>query len=72
LFHTSRANIIQQEIEAGIEACRKECTYFGVCGGGSPSNKFFENGTFASTETLRCALHIQELTELVLREFADE
>jgi len=24
------------------------------CGGGAPANKFYENGCFASTETLKC------------------
>ena len=37
--------------------CREQCRYFGFCGGGPPGNKFFENGTFASTETLFCRLH---------------
>jgi uncharacterized protein len=69
LFLSNRARFIQAEIDAGIRQCRKECDYFNVCGGGSPGNKFFENGTFASTETLKCMLQIQELTQVVIKAF---
>jgi uncharacterized protein len=66
-----RAKAIQREIDRGVEMCRQGCDYFGVCGGGSPGNKFYEQGTFATTETLKCALQIQELTEVILTAFAD-
>jgi len=42
------------EINQGLERCRRECDYFGWCGGGAPSNKYFENGSFDSTETIYC------------------
>jgi uncharacterized protein len=44
------------DIRAGVEACRKECGYFSLCGGGAPVNKLSENGTFASTQTSFCNL----------------
>ncbi len=66
LLATERALAIQREIDQGVEMCRTQCEYFGVCGGGSPGNKLFERGTFAATETLKCALQIQELTDVVL------
>jgi uncharacterized protein len=49
------------EVQAGIEMCRSNCRHFGVCGGGSPSNKLAENGTFVSGETLGCRLETQVL-----------
>jgi len=70
LLVTERAKLIQQEIDRGVVMCRRECDYFGVCGGGSPGNKFYERGTFAATETLKCALQTQELTEVILTTFA--
>jgi len=70
LLATQRATTIQREIDRGVEMCRRECDYFGVCGGGSPGNKFYERGTFAATETLKCALQTQELTEVILTAFA--
>jgi uncharacterized protein len=44
------------QIGDGIARCRSNCDYFPVCGGGAPSNKFFENGTFASAETMHCRM----------------
>jgi uncharacterized protein len=68
LLITSRAIEIQSAIDLGVAACRRECAYFGVCGGGSPGNKFYEAGSFSATQTLKCALQTQELTEVVLGE----
>jgi len=53
-------------IRTGVEMCRKDCTYFSVCGGGSPVNKFFENGTFASTETSYCKMRFKYLVDGML------
>jgi uncharacterized protein len=69
LLVTQRAKTIQREIDRGVEMCRQTCDYFGVCGGGSPGNKFYERGTFAATETLKCVLQTQELTEVILTAF---
>lgn len=66
LLATERAGAIQEEIDRGIEMCRTGCEYFGVCGGGSPGNKFYERGTFATAETLKCALQTKELVEVML------
>ena len=44
------------DIDAGVEACRTECSYFSICGGGAPVNKLAENGSFASTQTSFCNL----------------
>jgi uncharacterized protein len=66
LLTTDLARAIQREIDHGVELCRESCGYFGVCGGGSPGNKFYERGTFATTETLKCALQTQELADVVL------
>ena len=71
-FVTERARAIQREIDHGVEMCRKQCEYFSVCGGGSPANKFYERGTFATTETLKCALQTQELVEVILSTFAGQ
>jgi uncharacterized protein len=57
---------LDEEIARGVEMCREQCRYFGFCGGGPPGNKFFENGTFASTETLFCRLHKQACLDVAL------
>jgi uncharacterized protein len=66
LLAGDRARAIQEEVDQGIAQCRAECEYFGVCGGGSPGNKFYERGTFATAETLKCALQTKELVEVLV------
>jgi uncharacterized protein len=39
---------------AGVDACKATCPIYGFCGGGFPTNKFFELGTMTATETLGC------------------
>jgi len=53
-------------IAAGVERCRQDCGYFKLCGGGAPANKYFENGSFDSTETAYCRHVIQLPINLVL------
>lgn len=50
---------MRDEVAAGMNACKKECEYFFLCGGGSPSNKLFENNSFDSTETFFCQAKTQ-------------
>ena len=57
---------IYSKILAGVALCKRECKYFSVCGGGCPSNKMAENGSFASTETLHCKLRFQLLFDCIL------
>jgi uncharacterized protein len=66
LLRTDRVQSIQSEIDAGIDRCQRECSYFVVCGGGSPANKVFENGSFATTETMKCSLHTRALVDVFL------
>jgi uncharacterized protein len=57
------------DIAAGVEACRNECEYFSVCGGGAPVNKLAENGSFRSTRTSFCALTQMVPIDLILDAF---
>jgi uncharacterized protein len=57
---------LDKEIASGIAMCQEQCRYFAFCGGGPPGNKYFENGTFASTETLFCRLHKQTCVDVSL------
>jgi uncharacterized protein len=58
--------LVADDIEAGVAQCRKGCDYFSLCGGGAPSTKLFENGTFKSAETLACKLRIKSISNVVL------
>jgi uncharacterized protein len=57
---------IFNDIRTGIELCQRSCEYFSVCGGGAPANKYFENGSFSSTETMYCRCNIKILTDILL------
>jgi uncharacterized protein len=61
---------IHRDIVAGVEQCRRECPYFPFCGGGAPVNKYCENGSFASTETLFCRLNRQARLDVLLDKLA--
>jgi uncharacterized protein len=54
---SDRFRRIEEQIARGVSMCSASCPYFTFCGGGAPANKYFENHTFASTETLFCRLH---------------
>ncbi|NND31854.1 MAG: GRRM system radical SAM/SPASM domain protein [Saprospiraceae bacterium] len=62
LFKTLRDDIFR-----GIRNCEKSCPYFSFCGGGAPANKYYENGSFSSTETLQCRYSIQTPLEIITR-----
>jgi uncharacterized protein len=47
------------EIAQGVKACARSCSYFNVCGGGSPVNKLSEKGNMTVTETDFCRLTTQ-------------
>jgi uncharacterized protein len=55
---------MERDILAGVELCRKSCEHFPICGGGEPSNKLYENGTFVSTETMFCQLRTKVVADL--------
>ncbi len=57
---------LQSDIHRSIKMCSETCLYFDFCGGASLSNKFSENGTLLSTETMTCKLHVQSLSKVVI------
>ena len=60
---------VKKEIEKGVQLCKNTCEYWDFCGGGAPSNKFFENGSFATTETLMCKFQKKEVVNLLSEHF---
>ncbi len=59
---------VLNDIQTGVQLCSDSCQYFSFCGGGAPSNKYYENGTFASTETMYCRYTIQTPLDIVLED----
>lgn len=65
---TEKFKKIYQDLKIGVEMCQNTCEYFGVCGGGAGSNKYWENGTFRSTQTHTCRYRNQIIPDLILTE----
>jgi uncharacterized protein len=66
IFDSPKFKQIANSIEEGCKRCAQTCQYFSVCGGGAPSNKYFENGSFESTETMYCRSVIQIPIDIML------
>lgn len=66
----SASNFISamRDTQAGVQRCQQECGFFNLCGGGAPANKYFENGSFNSTETAYCRHVIQLPINIVLQD----
>ncbi len=59
---------IYNNIQKGIKLCKETCSYFSLCGGGSPVNKLCENGDFNSGSTFFCKTKIQIPVNILLSE----
>jgi uncharacterized protein len=57
---------IASDMAAGVEECRHSCDHFALCGGGAGSNKFWEQGTLACSETQACRWRVKLLADVVL------
>jgi len=66
IVENSKFKEINQSVQAGVKLCAETCEYFEVCGGGSPGNKYFENGDFNSTETMYCRLTKKRVLDVIL------
>jgi uncharacterized protein len=64
--NSSKFLAMSGDIAAGIQRCQATCEYFRFCGGGAPVNKYFENGSFASTETMFCRLTRKAMVDVIL------
>jgi uncharacterized protein len=66
MLESTAMKAMAKDIQAGVDACRSECGYFSLCGGGAPVNKLSENGSFNSTKTSFCNLIQITPTNLIL------
>lgn len=58
--------ILEEDINKGVSACRTECEYFSVCGGGAPANKYYENESMATSETMYCRLTVKRVADVAM------
>ena len=68
VVETEKFKKVYQDIQAGVDLCEETCDYFSVCGGGAPANKYFENGSFATSETMYCRYTKQIIADIVLED----
>ena len=57
------------DMSQGVHSCQEGCEYFGLCGGGNGSNKFWEHGSLASSETNSCRFGTQIPVQVLLERF---
>jgi len=57
---------IRKDVHESIARCAATCSYFDLCGGAFLSNKFWQNGTLLSTETVTCRLTRQAVADLLI------
>jgi uncharacterized protein len=50
-----------QDFLTGLERCQAECLFFDFCRGAQAANRYFENGSLATTETRYCQVSRQAL-----------
>lgn len=68
VVETSKFKRVLEDVRAGVRLCSETCEYFSFCGGGAPSNKYYENGTFASSETMFCRCIVKTPIDIVLED----
>jgi uncharacterized protein len=57
------------DVSAGMQSCQNSCDYYGLCGGGMGSNKFWEHGTLNCSETSACRFRSQIPVQVLLERF---
>ena len=65
---TSKFRSVFADIQSGIKLCQESCAYYGYCGGGAPANKYYENGSFATAETMFCRYSVKLPLDIVLND----
>jgi uncharacterized protein len=66
VISTEKFQRMQRDMLAGVELCRSSCDYFGLCGGGAGSNKYWETGSFRSSETQACRYRVKTVADVVM------
>jgi uncharacterized protein len=61
-----------KDFRRGLEACQATCGFWDFCRGAHAGNRYFENGSFDSTETAHCRNTKQALIHATLTHLAGE
>ncbi len=63
---SSKFKLMYADLANGLKKCRKNCEYYGLCPGGTPSAKFSEHQSFDADETMYCKLALQTPIDTLL------
>ena len=66
---TTQFHRLLSDMDRGVQSCQDDCEYFGLCGGGNGSNKFWEHGSLAAAETNACRFGTQIPVQVLLERF---
>ncbi len=66
IYKTSKFMKVLDDINLGVEKCKIECSYFKICHGGAPSNKYSEQGSMNVSKTLNCRYINQIIADVVI------
>ena len=69
LIEATRSDVFQtllKDMNSGMERCKQECDYYGFCGGGTGSNKYWEHGSLDASETCACRFSSQIPVDVLL------
>jgi uncharacterized protein len=70
-LNTEKFRTMFGEIMTGIKLCNDTCQYFKLCGGGAPSNKLYENKSFATAETKFCKYSRKIIIDSILEQMEE-
>jgi uncharacterized protein len=68
MVRTGKFQRMRNDYDVSREACRSECGYFPVCGGGFPMIKYLEHGTVNATETRNCRITVKAFVDTALED----
>jgi uncharacterized protein len=58
---------LTREVSAGLTECARTCSFWEICGGGSPVNRLAEHGSLGVAETKFCRLTVQATARALKR-----
>lgn len=56
------------DFSKGVLMCKEQCDYFSFCRGGQASNKFYETGQLAVTETMYCRNSKKRVVDAIINQ----
>ena len=72
IANSAKLGMIERDFDTSHSACERSCEYYDVCSGGYNLIKYRRFGSFDSTETPECKVHVKAFADTVLAHIEDE